>query len=488
MSENLLNIGKSGLFSAKKSLETTGHNIANANTEGYSRQTTIQETATPIIKDGFPMGTGSVTKGTKRVHDQFIEKKLNLNTSQNQYYKERAEQLGQVENIFNEIDSDGLNKLLNKFYNAFRELSNQPENETLRSVVRDTARLVIKDFRRIKDSLHQLAKNVGDKTRYLVQTTNEITREISHLNKQIRSLEVSGGQTGDLRDQRDLLVNKLSKNFKVTTYLDGKGNFIVNAKGVGTLVAGGKAIELQVGLASKQDSTNNTDGSIEVFFADRPGHPISDRFQHGELAAALKVRNEDIRSLQDKIDEIAYNFIQTTNAIHRRGYVNRKLEIGPNGEPSAFDLQGKTTGINFFAEPTSIEGAADNIDLSDEVKENLSNIVTALKPNAPGDNRIALAISKLQHEKIYDNGNATLEEDYLKTIANIGLEVGKANFDYEQSEGILAQTRALKERVSGVSIDEETANMVRYQHAYDASARVMRAADEMFQTVLGIKR
>lgn len=488
MSDNLLNIGKSGLFSAKKSLETTGHNIANANTEGYSRQKTIQQSSTPVIKDGFPTGTGSVTKGTKRSHDKFIEKKLNFNVSQNKYFKERAQQLGQIENIFNEIDTEGLNKILNKFYNAFRELSGQPENETLRSVVRDTARLVVKDFRRIKDTLGNLANNVGEKTKYIVQTTNELTREIAHLNKQVRSLEVSGGETGDLRDQRDLLIQKLSENFHVNTYIDGKGNFVVNAKNVGTLVSGGQSVDLDVGAASKDKSTNKTDGSIEVFFAKRPGRPISERFQGGELSSVLQVRNKDIRNLQDKIDELAFNFAKTTNSIHRRGFVNRKLELGPNGETPPFDMMGKTTGINFFEEPTMKEGAADRISLSEEVQKDLSNIATALEPNAPGDNRVALAIAKVQHEKIYDGGQATIEEEYLKTIANVGLEVGKSNFDHEQSEGILAQTKALKERVSGVSIDEETANMVRYQHAYDASARVMRAADEMFQTVLGIKR
>jgi len=111
-----------------------------------------------------------------------------------------------------------------------------------------------------------------------------------------------------------------------------------------------------------------------------------------------------------------------------------------------------------------------------------------LEPNAPGDNRVAVAISKLQHEKLLDEGTSTLEEKYLQSIAHVGLETGKARLDTEQSEGILAQTRSLKERISGVSIDEETANMVRYQHAYDASAKVLKTADDMFKTVLGIMR
>lgn len=122
------------------------------------------------------------------------------------------------------------------------------------------------------------------------------------------------------------------------------------------------------------------------------------------------------------------------------------------------------------------------------MKNDLSNITTGLKPNAPGDNRIALAISKIQHEKFMAGGTATIEEQYLQTIGKIGLEASKANFEQEQSEGILAQVNSIRERISGVSLDEETANMVRYQHAYEASAKVMQTANEMFDTVINIKR
>jgi len=111
-----------------------------------------------------------------------------------------------------------------------------------------------------------------------------------------------------------------------------------------------------------------------------------------------------------------------------------------------------------------------------------------LAPNSPGDNRIAIAISKLQHEKILDGGNATFEEGYLTAVSKIGLSTAKSRIDGEQSGGILAQAKSIKERVSGVSIDEETANMVKYQHAYDASARVIKVADEMFDSVIAMMR
>ena len=123
---------------------------------------------------------------------------------------------------------------------------------------------------------------------------------------------------------------------------------------------------------------------------------------------------------------------------------------------------------------------------SDEVEADPNNIATALEANKPGDNRVALAISKLQHEKVLGSATTTFEEQYLKSVGNIGLQTGKAKIDAEQSAGILAQAKSFKERLAGVSLDEEAANMVRYQNAYEASAKVIKASDEMFRAVLGL--
>lgn len=480
---DLLSIGKTGLNASKKSLETTSHNIANVNTEGFSRQKTVQTTNVPISKNGLIQGTGARVTGVTRSHDQFVEKRLGQATTSHNFFKERAEQLGEVEDIFNEVNGDGLNKVLNKFYNAFRDLANQPEDETIRSLVRDTAQLVTQDFKRIRGSLDNVARQVDGRIEREIQDINQASHSIAGLNKKIASLEGLGGETGDLRDQRDLLVRQLSESFSVHTYMDEKNNYILMAKGVGTLVSGGEVQELAIRGTSKDESTNNMAGTVEVFFKERPSAKISENFKSGRLASMIEVRNVDVRHMQEGIDNIAYEFSQSVNAIHRRGFANR--EVGPGAN---FDSKGALTGIDFFKAPVSRENAALQLDISDAVKSDLSNISTALEANSPGDNRIALAISKLQHERLMDEGHSTLEESYLKMIGRIGLESGKAQLDQEQSEGILVQAKSIRERISGVNLDEETANMVRYQHAYQASAKVMQAADEMFRTVLEIKR
>ena len=160
MAADLFSIGRSSLRTSKKSLATTSHNIANANNEGFSRQVVTHEVNTPIQSGKNVYGTGVNVKTVKRAHDTLLEKKLNHSLAGHQYNEERTFQLGRVEEVFNEINSDGMNKILNRFFNSFRELSNQPENETVRSVVRDNANLVIRDFQRISGSITDVKSTV----------------------------------------------------------------------------------------------------------------------------------------------------------------------------------------------------------------------------------------------------------------------------------------------------------------------------------------
>lgn len=485
---DLLSIGRSGLSASKTGIETTGHNLSNVNTEGFSRQKLIQTNNIPTVRNGMIQGSGVRIKGITRYNDAYIDKRLENSIAEYNFNEEKTSQLEQVERIFSEIDSEGLNTILNRFYNSFRELANQPESETIRSVVRDGAKIVIKDFRRIRETLNEISTGIDTKLIQEVDDVNVILNNVARINKTIVEMEASGDKVSDLKDQRDLLVRNLAQSFSIHTYLDNKGQFTVNAIGVGTLVSGSTVQELLAGRVGKDYSPYGSDGSVEVFFKERPSVPIGPKMTGGKIASLLTTRNEEIAGFKKDIDNIAYEIIQTTNSIHRRGYVNRAMEIGPEGNPVSFDKNGKTTNINFFKEPAQRAEAALFIDLSEDVKDNLSNIVTAINPNSPGDNRISLAISKLQHEKFFAEGTKTVEEQYLSSVGRIGVLSGKSKIDTEQSEGIWSQAKSLRERLAGVSIDEETANLMKFQHAYDASAKMLKTADEMFDTVINLKR
>jgi flagellar hook-associated protein 1 FlgK len=352
-------------------------------------------------------------------------------------------------------------------------------------MVRDNATIVVNDFKRVRGAINDVKKLIDKRISNATTDINTLADSIASLNQEITRLEVQGGETGDLRDQRDAAVGQLATYFKVKTYENERGQFTVNIDGAGSLVTGTSTVKIVVGGLTKDGLGAADDADIHMFFEGRRKFPITDYLKGGQLGAMVKTRNTEIAELYEEIDELAYGLAKSTNAIHRRGFVGREIQVDANGQP----LEGQNvTGLDFFKEPLDLHQAANFIEIDDKIMNDLSNISTGLKPNAPGDNRVAMAISKLQHEKVLSGGQTTFEEQYLKSVGKIGLRAGKAKIDTEQTGGILAQAKTVKERLSGVSLDEETANMVRYQHAYDASARVIRTAGEMFDTVLGIMR
>ena len=486
MAADLLNIGKSGLFAAKQSMSTTSHNIANANTEGFSRQEVRTETNPTLGEGDYVLGTGVEIQSIKRAHDELVEKKLNTSITSHKFNEERSLQLGNIEELFNEVNSEGMNKILNRFFNSFRELSNQPENETIRNVVRENAKIVIGDFKRVQESLDQIRGTINKKVNLSVSEINSLSKTIGKLNKEINIQEVSGGMANDLRDQRDRAVRSLAEFFPLTSYTDDRGQYIVNIQGVGSIVSGGMVQELSAGSSVREGETSSEKGDAEIFFTNRPGVAITDKLKGGSLGGLLKTRQEEVVGLEKQLDELAHGLVLATNAIHRRGFANHPVPVDAQGNPVPNAARQKVTGINFFKEPLDLKRAAEYISLSDEIEDDANNIATAAEANKPGDNRVAIAISKLQHEKVLGAGTTTFEEQYLKSVGNIGLQAGKSKIDQEQSQGILAQAKSFKERLAGVSLDEEAANMVRYQNAYEASAKVIRASDEMFKSVLNL--
>lgn len=483
---DLLGIGKSGLFVAKKGMETTGHNVANANTEGYSRQRVDITTAIPTMKDGLIQGNGARIAGIRRINDGFIEKRLNSATTEDNYNEILADKLGQLENIFNDTDGEGFNKILTRFFNSFSELAGNPEDEAIRSYVRENASMVTRDFGRMNENLATIGGDLDTQISIQVEDVNELAKQVAKLNKKIQIMEANGSEANDLRDQRDLAVRNISKVIKVSTYEDNLHNYNVHIDGAGTLVAGGMALTLKTG--PYKDSNGEITKGLEVFFEKRPSIPITKKIKDGSLGAAIYARNNAVGTVKDKLDNIAFNLVKVVNSIHQKGFVHREIPFGAAENPPSSDSFGPTTGINFFKDIDNASGASGKIDLSNEVKSDLSNISTGLLANRPGDNRVALAISKIGHQKILDNGRATMEEEYLKSISDIGMASGKAKLNSEQSQGILAQIKSLKERISGVSLDEEATNLIRFQNAYQSSAKVIKESDDMFKAVLDLKR
>jgi flagellar hook-associated protein 1 FlgK len=474
---DVFNIANSGLSVSKKGLETTSHNIANANNEGFTRQRQRVTSNPSIAKNGVIEGSGAKTTGIRRVHDPHIFKNTTTSRSDANFFKETSSTLKQIEAIFSDGEGEGLITALNQFFNSFSELAGNPDDYAIRSYVKEKAFELIKDFQRIQSSLQKIGDDVNSGIELKIKDLNELSLQIATLNKKIAIMESTGDEASDLRDNRDRAVSQLSEIINISFYEDNQGMYVINIPKAGTLVAGGISQNLITGI--------NDGKELQIYYKNRPSSPITDHIDKGILGGLIQTRQNVLRPLSNSLDTIAFELTQKVNHLHRMGYVGREIPI-IEGIPSSLDAKGPTSQINFFKALKGPKNAMKELALSPEVLKDLSNIATGLLPNRPGDNRVALAISKVSQEKLLKDGTSTIEEEYFKIIGDLGIQVGQAEFEREQTQGLLKQAEQIREKISGVSLDEETTNLMKYQRSYQASAKTIKEAEKAFNSILNL--
>lgn len=467
---NVMNTGRSGMVAAKTAIATTGHNISNANTEGYTRQRTLQETNPAHGYGVNHIGTGVQVRRIERLNDEYLEKQIRNSDRELAHAEEKDLALKQAEDIFNEMNGDGVNRLMSRFFNEFRKLANEPGNEAVRQSVREASQSLTNDFRRLRLEVKQVQEHMDSRIDGYVREINALTEEVKELNTQITREEVIHGPANDLQDRRDNALRKLATFIDLSMIKDGKGNVNIDIKGMGPLVVGQTVEKFSVDR-SPADDQGKQEGALDISTTSLPSGPITHLVKGGKLGALLEVRDQTLSTVLNRLDELAYSISTAVNEVHQQG----------------FDRYGNQ-GVEFFKPLASRERAAEFFDLSDAVKANVNHISTAAQPDAPGDNRIAIAISGLQSQRLMGDGNATTDDFYNSIISDIGVVTNRNRSTMNQQKDIRTQLGKLRDQISGVSIDEETANLMQFQHAFEASARVISVADEMMKTVLDLKR
>jgi flagellar hook-associated protein 1 FlgK len=467
---NVMQTGRSGMVASKTAIATTGHNISNANTEGYTRQRTIQETNPAHGYGVNVIGSGTQVRRTERINDEYLEKQIRNSDRELAHAEEKDLALRQAEDIFNEMNGDGINRLMSRFFNEFRKLANEPNNEAVRQSVREASQALVNDFKRLRKEVQEVQEHMDSRIDGYVREINALAATVKDLNFQIAKQEAIHGPANDLQDRRDNALRKLATFLDLSMIKDGKGNVNVDIKGMGPLVTG-QTVETFSVDRTPADDQGKQEGALDVNTTALPSGPITHLVKGGKLGALLEVRDQTLSTVLERLDQLAYGVGTAVNSIHRQG----------------FDRYGNQ-GVDFFKVPLSAERAAEFLDLSDAVKSNISHIATAAQVDAPGDNRIAIAISGLQGERLMSDGNATVDDFYNSIISDIGVVTNRNRSTMNQQKDIRTQLGKLRDQISGVSIDEETANLMQFQHAFEASARVISVADEMMKTVLDLKR
>ncbi len=468
----MMDVGKRSMMNSQTALQTTGHNIANKGTEGYSRQRVELQTAEPTGFGNSRVGNGSKTVGVTRTNNSYLEKQIGKEQSSLGYYEGKSDAMTRVESVYNEQSGKGINTHITDFFNSYRELSNNPESLATRTQVKETALALTQSFKRVNTQLTEIGHDIDQQVTTHIDEVNQMTGEIAQLNSKVQLVESSGAPANDERDRRDLLVKKLGEKINIR-WAEGKdGTVTITAGNSALLVAGDDARKLSVQSTPETDSKG--EGNVDIFYQSAKGGQttkVTEQMNGGAIGGLLDVRDKTITGLLQNMDNMAYSLAGDVNAVHSRGF-------------DAYNRQGN----DFFEMPMDVRHASADLQLTDHVTRDPLKIAAAGQTGSPGDNRVANAISQLQFENIMPNETSTLDEYYNSMVGEVGIQARKTQSSHESQKGIVDQLKNIRESVSGVSLDEETTKLIEYQKAFDASARLIKTADEMFDTVLNLKR
>jgi len=460
------------MVAAKAAIATSGHNITNASTEGFSRQRVVQEANQPknaIGSSGY-VGDGVRVARVERLNDEYVEKQIRNGQKDLSHFEEKDMVLRQTEDIFNEMNGEGLNRVMSHFFNEFRKLANDPDNEAIRQSVREASQSMVNDFHRLNKEVDEVRRHIDSRVEGAVGEINSLAVQIKDLNLQIQRASLNGMSPNDLMDRRDQALKQLGTFMDLSMHKDGDNAYYVEIKGVGPLIAGPSVEHFSVARTGA-DEDGKLENTLELRTSASAQSNVTHSVKGGKIGALLEVRDGTLTTISDRLDELAHTLVQSVNEIHSQG----------------FDRFGNQ-GVAFFKPIEDRARASEFIDLSDAVRSNASHIATAAAADAPGDNRIALAITGLQQGRLMGDGKTTVDDFYNSIVSDVGVTAARNRSNLNQQHDIQTQLGKIRDQHSGVSIDEETANLMQFEHAFQASARVIQVADDMLKTVLELKR
>lgn len=478
---DILEIGRQGLNANRQALQTTANNIANANTPGFTRRRAQLETINQGTQlNGLQLGGGVNVKKAIRIHDDFVEQQLVAESQAFGATRVKSENLSRIEGV---VTSQGtaLGDMINKFFDDYRQLSMNPETSALRNVVQSSATAVADGFNAMEGSIDGMKRDLDLRIGGCVGEINTHIRDIASLNEGIAAAEARGDTPNDMYDRRDVALRELSQKIDFNWSKDQLGQVCIVAGG-STLVQGNRGSELSL-QKGPGDGGNRTPGSVDIYLGvhktgEHVGRPITNAIKGGELGGMMFVRDQVLTTAKNHLDQLAHQFSTSVNEVHRDG-------LGMDGQG----------GRTFFTDlGEKVEGAANLLKVSDEIKQNHELIAAGSIPGAVGDNSIAKAISDLQNAKDLPGGNLagdfanhTLTESLHSLVGNVGTHTQRETNAFQHQQAVVNQLDNYRQSIAGVSLEEEAVNLVQFQTAFNASAKAMKVGDELFQTVLTLK-
>ncbi len=538
---DILNIAQSALFASQAALNTTSNNISNVNTPGYDVETTQFEPVDYIDLSGSSQGAGNpggvTIAGIQRQYNSFLQSQI-YQTQQNMSGADASSTtLGQVEQAFNETGQTGLSTYFSTFVNDWQQVASNPSDPSARTVLLGDAQTLVSAAQEKQGAIQDAIKQANDTISGTVQTVNSIAASIAQLNGQIAAAQ--GNTTGSLDqllDERDNLMNQLSQSISFSFYTDSTGQVTI-ISGMQNLVSGSQTNA----LSAKQDSN----GDYQLYLS---GANITSDITGGALGGLISARSEAETQGLLPLNRFVAALTQQANKMQEQGYgldgstgnpffspltlatstsssasistsvTNESqltldqynIKIDSSGNYNVYDIQTGslvtsgtyTSGgaINFDGIQAAITGspAAGDTFTIDPLKNAVNNFKVALTDGSqvaaassssglPGDNSNALAmVDALNNGQVSSLGGQTLMEYYQGIVSSTGTASASASDSQTFESNLLDQLNQQQDAVSGVNIDEESVNLIKYQQAYQAAAKVVETTSELFQTLMSM--
>jgi len=448
-----LSTALSALFANQQALETSANNVANANTPGFSRQRPVFVPGDPVTVGSLSFGMGVVLEKIQSLRDPLLELRLDQQSQQQGKLDSTLGALQQIQVTFSGTDS-GIGSAVTQFFDSLQQLSTDPSSLSLRQGVLTAAGNLATVFNTSSQNLLTQRANLDLNVTQTVDDINTLTAQIPTVNGQITNLENLKEDASAFIDKRTTLMRQLSGLVDVSVIQTEHGIALTTSNGT-PLVSEATSFPLKTFVS--------TDGTEHIL---AEGKDITSSLSGGKLGGLIAVRDTTIPGLQSNLDQLAAGLATALNTAHRAG----------------FDLNGNAGGDLFVSPPAGGVGAASalSVAIADPA------LLAASSDGTPGSNGNLIVLSAV-HDQAVVAGQKPLDF-YSRLVFQVGSDTANASADLTASSLILQQLEDQRASISGVSLDEEAANIVRYQTAYQAAARVVTTVNSLLDAAVNLGR
>ena len=456
-----IELGKRALITQQLALHTIAHNISNANTPGYSRQiTSLGATPSFFIPDANhlevpgQLGSGVKIDSILRARDMLLERQIQQETTTQGACNAKSSYFDRVNAIIDEHSNQSVGQALDDFWAAWQELSSHPEDMAVRNTLISKAQRLTSVLQTKDQDLQGLQKNADDTLRADADKINQLASQIRDVNVRINQCLGIETAPNDLLDQRDKLMSELSKLADVQGHQMPNGLYDITINGH-TLVQDAQFIP----ITAVNDPLNS--GYAKLTWSD-DGTDV--QVQDGEVKGLLDIRDANVPLYRQALDSIAQGLMANVNPVQSAGY-------GLNAAAPS--------GLDFFT-----GSGIQNIAVNPTLINDPTQVAAASNPNAPGDGSNALAQAQLQNSLSMSAGSLTFGQFYQGLVAQVGLDGQQNSLSQDGQNTLVDSLEQQRDSVSGVNLDEEMTDLIKYQNGYQAAVRVISTMDSMLNTII----